>query len=131
MPDHKTRETSEAAARDPTQRTSPKSAATTAQTLPGLQRSVKWGMAYNGVGDGWNRESANREGARLILERIDWNSAGVLLFNKRERVCFTIDRTLVDHALQLAPWADSARNNQLRDRDADWRSGERRMEPKR
>lgn len=24
-----------------------------AQTLPGLQRSVKWGMAYYGVGDGW------------------------------------------------------------------------------
>jgi hypothetical protein len=24
-----------------------------AQTLPELQRSVKWGMAYYGVGDGW------------------------------------------------------------------------------
>lgn len=24
-----------------------------ADTLPGLQRSVKWGMAYYGVGDGW------------------------------------------------------------------------------
>lgn len=24
-----------------------------AQTLPGLQRAVKWGMAYYGVGDGW------------------------------------------------------------------------------
>ena len=24
-----------------------------AGTLPGLQRSVKWGMAYYGVGDGW------------------------------------------------------------------------------
>ena len=24
-----------------------------AETLPGLQRSVKWGMAYYGVGDGW------------------------------------------------------------------------------
>jgi hypothetical protein len=24
-----------------------------AKTLPGLQRSVKWGMAYYGVGDGW------------------------------------------------------------------------------
>ncbi|WP_215401662.1 MULTISPECIES: DUF1801 domain-containing protein [unclassified Leucobacter] len=24
-----------------------------AQTLPGLERSVKWGMAYYGVGDGW------------------------------------------------------------------------------
>jgi len=24
-----------------------------ARTLPGLQRSVKWGMAYYGVGDGW------------------------------------------------------------------------------
>jgi len=24
-----------------------------AATLPGLQRSVKWGMAYYGVGDGW------------------------------------------------------------------------------
>ena len=24
-----------------------------ATTLPGLQRSVKWGMAYYGVGDGW------------------------------------------------------------------------------
>ena len=24
-----------------------------ANTLPGLQRSVKWGMAYYGVGDGW------------------------------------------------------------------------------
>ena len=24
-----------------------------AQTLPALQRSVKWGMAYYGVGDGW------------------------------------------------------------------------------
>lgn len=23
------------------------------QTLPGLQRSVKWGMSYYGVGDGW------------------------------------------------------------------------------
>mgnify|MGYP000893571005 CR=1 FL=1 len=25
-----------------------------AKTLPGLQRSVKWGMAYYGVGDGWH-----------------------------------------------------------------------------
>ena len=25
-----------------------------AQTLPGLQRSVKWGMSYYGVGDGWS-----------------------------------------------------------------------------
>ncbi|MGH7585656.1 MAG: DUF1801 domain-containing protein [Gemmatimonadales bacterium] len=25
-----------------------------ARTLPGLQRSVKWGMSYYGVGDGWN-----------------------------------------------------------------------------
>ena len=24
-----------------------------AQTLPGLQRAVKWGMAWYGVGDGW------------------------------------------------------------------------------
>ena len=24
-----------------------------AKSLPGLQRSVKWGMAYYGVGDGW------------------------------------------------------------------------------
>ncbi len=24
-----------------------------ASTLPGLQRSVKWGMSYYGVGDGW------------------------------------------------------------------------------
>ena len=24
-----------------------------AETLPGLQRSVKWGMSYYGVGDGW------------------------------------------------------------------------------
>lgn len=24
-----------------------------AATLPGLQRSVKWGMSYYGVGDGW------------------------------------------------------------------------------
>lgn len=24
-----------------------------ARTLPGLQRSVKWGMAYYGVGNGW------------------------------------------------------------------------------
>ena len=24
-----------------------------AQTLPGLRRSVKWGMSYYGVGDGW------------------------------------------------------------------------------
>jgi hypothetical protein len=24
-----------------------------AETLPNLQRSVKWGMAYYGVGDGW------------------------------------------------------------------------------
>src|ERR1700735_2090448 len=24
-----------------------------AETLPGLQRSVKWGIAYYGVGDGW------------------------------------------------------------------------------
>ena len=24
-----------------------------AQSLPGLQRSVKWGMSYYGVGDGW------------------------------------------------------------------------------
>lgn len=24
-----------------------------ADTLPGLERSVKWGMAYYGVGDGW------------------------------------------------------------------------------
>jgi hypothetical protein len=23
------------------------------QTLPGLQRSVKWGMSYYGIGDGW------------------------------------------------------------------------------
>ena len=27
--------------------------ALTAETLPGLQRSVKWGMAWYGVGDGW------------------------------------------------------------------------------
>ena len=25
-----------------------------ARTLPGLQRSVKWGMSYYGVGDGWS-----------------------------------------------------------------------------
>jgi hypothetical protein len=25
-----------------------------AKTLPGLQRSVKWGMSYYGVGDGWS-----------------------------------------------------------------------------
>ena len=25
-----------------------------ARTLPGLQRSVKWGMAFYGVGDGWS-----------------------------------------------------------------------------
>jgi hypothetical protein len=25
-----------------------------AKTLPGLQRSVKWGMAWYGVGDGWS-----------------------------------------------------------------------------
>ena len=25
-----------------------------ARTLPGLQRSVKWGMAWYGVGDGWS-----------------------------------------------------------------------------
>jgi hypothetical protein len=24
-----------------------------AETLPGLQRSVKWGMAWYGIGDGW------------------------------------------------------------------------------
>ena len=24
-----------------------------ARTLPGLQRSVKWGLSYDGVGDGW------------------------------------------------------------------------------
>ena len=24
-----------------------------ARTLPGLERSVKWGMSYYGVGDGW------------------------------------------------------------------------------
>lgn len=24
-----------------------------AKTLPGLKRSVKWGMSYYGVGDGW------------------------------------------------------------------------------
>ena len=24
-----------------------------AETLPGLQRAVKWGMAFYGVGDGW------------------------------------------------------------------------------
>jgi hypothetical protein len=24
-----------------------------AETLPGLQRSIKWGMAWYGVGDGW------------------------------------------------------------------------------
>ena len=24
-----------------------------AKTLPGLQRSVKWGMSYYGIGDGW------------------------------------------------------------------------------
>jgi hypothetical protein len=24
-----------------------------AKTLPGLQRSIKWGMSYYGVGDGW------------------------------------------------------------------------------
>jgi len=24
-----------------------------ARTLPGLQRSVKWGLSYYGVGDGW------------------------------------------------------------------------------
>ena len=27
--------------------------AVAAKTLPGLQRSVKWGMSYYGVGDGW------------------------------------------------------------------------------
>ena len=25
-----------------------------ARTLPGLQRSVKWGMSYYGIGDGWS-----------------------------------------------------------------------------
>src|ERR1700729_1231204 len=28
-----------------------------ARTLPGLERSVKWGMAYYGVGDGWGFSS--------------------------------------------------------------------------
>jgi hypothetical protein len=38
----------------PTQRIIAESVdALAARTLPGLQRSVKWGMSYYGVGDGW------------------------------------------------------------------------------
>src|SRR5262245_28841465 len=33
-----------------------------ARTLPGLQRSVKWGMAWYGVGDGWCFSSGGFEG---------------------------------------------------------------------
>ena len=33
-----------------------------AKTLPNLQRSVKWGMAYYGVGDGWCFSSGGFEG---------------------------------------------------------------------
>ena len=33
-----------------------------ARTLPALQRSVKWGMAYYGVGDGWCFSSGGFEG---------------------------------------------------------------------
>jgi hypothetical protein len=33
-----------------------------AKTLPGLQRSVKWGMAWYGVGDGWCFSSGGFEG---------------------------------------------------------------------
>ncbi len=33
-----------------------------AETLPGLQRSVKWGMAWYGVGDGWCFSSGGFEG---------------------------------------------------------------------
>ncbi len=33
-----------------------------ARTLPGLQRSVKWGMAWYGVGDGWSFSCGGFEG---------------------------------------------------------------------
>ncbi len=33
-----------------------------AETLPGLQRSVKWGMAWYGIGDGWCFSSGGFEG---------------------------------------------------------------------
>jgi hypothetical protein len=33
-----------------------------AKTLPDLQRSVKWGMAYYGVGDGWCFSSGGFDG---------------------------------------------------------------------
>lgn len=33
-----------------------------AKTLPNLQRSVKWGMAYYGVGDGWCFSSGGVDG---------------------------------------------------------------------
>src|SRR3954468_5740919 len=33
-----------------------------AETLPNLQRSVKWGMAWYGVGDGWCFSSGGFEG---------------------------------------------------------------------
>jgi hypothetical protein len=33
-----------------------------AKTLPGLQRSVKWGIAWYGVGDGWCFSSGGFEG---------------------------------------------------------------------
>ena len=38
---------------EPQRSTAERVDALAAETLPGLQRSVKWGMAWYGVGDGW------------------------------------------------------------------------------
>jgi hypothetical protein len=41
-----------------------------AETLPGLQRSIKWGMAWYGVGDGWCFSCGGFEGhAKLTFGR--------------------------------------------------------------
>ena len=47
----KTDKTAKPSARKSAKRTAAQGNAAT--TLPGLQRSVKWGMSYYGVGDGW------------------------------------------------------------------------------
>src|ERR1700754_2680419 len=38
-----------------------------ARTLPNLHRSVKWGMAYYGVGDGWCFSSGGFSGHEKIM----------------------------------------------------------------
>jgi len=38
-----------------------------ARTIPGLQRSVKWGMAYYGAGDGWCLSSGGFAGHVKVM----------------------------------------------------------------